>query len=395
MAGRDERVRRGPRASAAAWMSCVAGLAIGTADGFAQVETEADNLQLTTEEVRELGEAQYRTMERLEIEAADRYGDNTPAYWAALRNALASLSAEGQSPVAKKKKRKSLGKEPPQEEASPIDPLEVPEGGVTQFDHDARAQDALMAEIKALRVRPKMFGGTRAVDPVKGDRFPEAVAIVGTNGGICSGVRVGRRALLTAAHCICQLKLDESGGVVRFGASALAGQALPIARAVSFTARTCAPEPGSDLALVFFEGTPPGNAVPASVIDLARMRTGEPVYVVGYGKTETGDRGTKLWAAIGMISPLCGAADDPLKYGCAGGREFVARDQQFGRDSCYGDSGGPAFVYDASRKSYLLAGVVSRGIPPRNACGGGGIYTLLTRQKVIWMVNSVSTFAGG
>ncbi len=392
MARRGEQARRVLHALAAIWLACVAAFAVSATEGLAQ--TEADDVELTNEEVRELGEAQYRTMERLEIEAADRYGDNTPAYWAALRNALASLSAESQSLVVKKKKKRSPGKEPPEEEEA-IDPLAIPEGGVTQFDHDERAQDALMAEIKALRVRPKMFGGTRAVDPVKGDRFPEAVAIVGTNGGICSGVRVGRRALLTAAHCVCQLKLNESGGVVRFGASALTGQAFNITRAVSFTVRTCAPEPGSDLALIFFEGSPPGNAVPASVSDLARMRIGEPVYVVGYGKTETGDRGNKLWAAIGMISPLCGAADDTLKYGCAGGREFVARDQQFGRDSCYGDSGGPAFVYDASTKSYLLAGVVSRGIPPRNACGGGGIYTLLTRQKVIWMVNSVSTFAGG
>jgi hypothetical protein len=383
------------RAVATPWIAGIVVFSLLSTDGLAQVAAETDQ-PLSGEEIRALGEAQYETMKRLEAEAADRYGDNTPEYWAALRNALAGLSSEDQSPkVIKKKAKRPAAEGPPDEEGVPSDPLEIPEGGITQLDHDGRAQDALMAEIQALRVRPKMFGGRPAVDPVKGDLFPEAAAIAGTNGGICSGVRVGRRVLLTAAHCICLLKLDQSGGQVRFGGSAVAGSGFRITRAVSFTVKTCAPEPGNDLALVFFEGTPPGNAVPASVADLALMRVGEPVYVVGYGKTETGSGGDKLWAAIGLISPLCGAADDTSKYGCAGGKEFVARDQQFGRDSCYGDSGGPAFIYDASSRRYLLAGVVARGIPPRNACGGGGIYTLLTRQKVIWMVNSVSTFAGG
>ncbi len=78
-----------------------------------------------------------------------------------------------------------------------------------------------------------------------------------------------------------------------------------------------------------------------------------------------------------MDVPLAGNAK---KFGGDPRTEFVAGAPFLDKDSCNGDSGGPAYVYQRGR--WLLAGATSRAT--RSAvrpCGDGGIYTTVDAYR--------------
>lgn len=303
-----------------------------------------------------------------ERDAAQRYGEGTPEYWAALSRSYSSLEA---TPGSTNKSAKPGSSSEPTDNAQPE---------VAPLDRDPRGQAALAEDLK--RMKTKMVGARPA-----GDTFRHAAAIT-TSKGICSGVRVGRNVLLTAAHCVCQLELADSNGKVHFGSDVTTGLTFPVSRVVPYTSETCRPAPGNDMALVFFRGDASLNTPTAAPAPMGQLRPTDPVYVVGFGRTEAGTSGRKLWAPIAIVSPYCGGRGDRDVYGCAPGHELIARDHRFQSDSCYGDSGGPAYHFDQRSQRYMVAGVVARSLRPRD-CGGGGIYTLLNPRKVQWMVNVI------
>ncbi len=87
------------------------------------------------------------------------------------------------------------------------------------------------------------------------------------------------------------------------------------------------------------------------------MRKGAPVIVVGFGEVPEFDIIEQRW----MV-------EVPIRGFTKEGIEFVAGGSE--KDSCAGDSGGPAFV-TAPDGSLRLAAVTSRGSKP---CGKGGYY---------------------
>ena len=70
------------------------------------------------------------------------------------------------------------------------------------------------------------------------------------------------------------------------------------------------------------------------------------------------------------------ASTDP-KYGADQQTEFVAGAPLLDRDSCNGDSGGPAYIQ--AEDGWYLAGATSRATASsRRPCGDGGIYTTVS-----------------
>ena len=111
------------------------------------------------------------------------------------------------------------------------------------------------------------------------------------------------------------------------------------------------------------------------------------IAIVGYGLiTPAGtDENTRLHeAAVPVLDPLC-VSDLGCEDAVRPNGEFTAGGR--GTDSCFGDSGGPAFLETAAGPA--LVGVVSRGLAlPGQPCGNGGVY--VRADKVVSWAQSVT-----
>jgi hypothetical protein len=98
------------------------------------------------------------------------------------------------------------------------------------------------------------------------------------------------------------------------------------------------------------------------------MQIGKSLWFVGFGEDDEGNIGTKREVEASLT-----------KFN-ESGREFRAGGG--GKDTCYGDSGGPALVQLRSGE-WRIAGVISRG----GACGEGGIYGV-PLPELCWLRDS-------
>lgn len=102
------------------------------------------------------------------------------------------------------------------------------------------------------------------------------------------------------------------------------------------------------------------------------------VRVVGFGYANGHQFiDTKRLTDVPVFSHACDRPQDAI-FGGHPGLEFIAADPHGRKDTCNGDSGGPAFTLFDSK--WMLVGVTSRAtVPPADpdqiSCGDGGIYT--------------------
>lgn len=199
-------------------------------------------------------------------------------------------------------------------------------------------------------------------DFVAEGEYDEVVAI---HAGVelCSGTRVAPGLVLTAAHCFEEgTQLSQIS--VSTGLDALTGARTP---AIAFGVHPdFCPGCSEDIFDYAFVQVVPGSlGIDALAVPLAdqsewdaAVRRGAEVTIVGYGA----DPGTG--APPRTKRKVTVAIDD----GSASGQEFAAGGDF--RDSCGGDSGGPAFIElpDGARRQ---VGITSRGSDP---CGKGGTY---------------------
>lgn len=219
---------------------------------------------------------------------------------------------------------------------------------------------------------------------------------------ICSGLYISAQRILTAAHCTC----DASDFRV-----SNANFALSNWRPASFVSRfggydcNTGPANGNDLALLSIERPLAQDAtrmVCANYSLLTNIRLlgtfvqnpPRSVSVGGYGYE--GDNpnswGTRRSAVVSNNSFVC-AQPVFRSLGCSMLSEFVmgvGNSDGRVKDTCSGDSGGPAYLNLAGQ--FVPIGLVSRGLPiPQQfsevgACGRGGIYVHLGRRDVMeWL----------
>jgi hypothetical protein len=156
----------------------------------------------------------------------------------------------------------------------------------------------------------------------------------------CTGVAVGRSAVVTSAHCL--------GGGVRV---LVDGMAMPVAgvRRSTVTETGVRIRVGGDAAILLLR-----QPLPSSVSGVAVGNGDGGFTIAGYGTTDEGNSG-----AFGALHEA--------RLVPAGARTLVDPGRQggIGASACFGDSGGPVM------RGGMLVGVITRAShpSPRIACG--------------------------
>jgi len=222
-----------------------------------------------------------------------------------------------------------------------------------------------VAALGAAHAQPApIVGGTQ----VPAGKWNDVVAVIGHH-GTCSGTLIAPDVVLTAGHCVDIEPYQVITNTTDFSRPAGDHIAVKWARAYPDWASRY------DIAVLMLEhvARPRPRPIASACHTNDRLRAGAPLTVVGFGLTTPSglDDNTRLHeASIPVLDPFCTSAP-----GCEAAvrpnGEFTAGGR--GTDSCFGDSGGPAFLDGPAGPA--LVGVVSRGLAiPGAPCGNGGIY---------------------
>jgi secreted trypsin-like serine protease len=222
----------------------------------------------------------------------------------------------------------------------------------------------------------RIVGGVTTTD------FPECCLVGrknpnGTVGWFCSGALIHPRIVLTAGHCFIPSNRANMIALNASDQNHLEQSELLTVRRMSQHPRYQQTHEFSDMSVIILRT--PSHVTPVAVASTAEMTAATQTTLVGFGNDDVNStRGFGIKRKVTVpITNIRRAATENLDaaeqaLGFESDLEFVAGAPGF--DTCNGDSGGPAYIFDGENKR--LAGLTSRATnAAEHPCGDGGIYT--------------------
>ncbi len=261
-----------------------------------------------------------------------------------------------------------------------------------QVTQPGRQQDADRAMRGARAAYERIVGG----ETVEWGEFPECACIGNDNDWFCTGVLVAPRLVVTAAHCAPLIDKVYLGGRAHT-LIGVDGTVVDVDKVIVHPDYDGWLTPSHDIALLILAED--ADVEPTPIASNEEVAEEDNLLLVGFGfehPTQNIGFGTKRKVDV----PLTKTADVPAdvidaleeKHGFAAEWEVHAGRKYLGKDSCNGDSGGPAYiVVDGARK---VAAVTSRAAhSSETRCGDGGIYTRIA-PYIPWINTATNNMLG-
>jgi len=242
----------------------------------------------------------------------------------------------------------------------------------------AMAQDAANGKLE-----PNVVGG----NPTPSGEFRDCVAITVDNER-SSGVLIGWNVIATAAHCV-----SNENAIIRvhFGTNIERPDATyPVARANVhiYPGYDASKKYLHDLAILILSSDV-NDPKPCPIAEPGVVDSSAYVRLAGFGiyDSNSGKNGVKHDVSVAVTSPACAKSREDTLYGCHKERELIAGKPLVGKDTCNGDSGGPAYV--SKNNQWYVGSITSRPTDTAKQCGDGGIYVRIDREPYRSWIRSV------
>ncbi len=197
----------------------------------------------------------------------------------------------------------------------------------------------------------KIINGTLAPDG--GAIEQSTVALVSSNGQVfCTGTLIHQRFVVSAAHCLANFGGTLYIGFGRGSSEFKYVRATDYAINPSYTGSFNKAVP-ADISVIELSAAAPAGYTPVAIYK-GTVARGSTLALAGFGQTQSGGSGRLYYTNVSVNSQT---SNEITVY-------------ENGTGSCYGDSGGPAYVSSGGRLQVI--GATSRG---QTGCQGSSIYT--------------------
>lgn len=218
-------------------------------------------------------------------------------------------------------------------------------------------------------VSPRVVGGV----PVPLGKWPDVVAVM-LRDGACTGTLIAPDVVVTAGHCVDAGPVEVIVDTIDYAEGL--GERIPVAESHAYPEWYRTYDVG--VLVLARPAKPAARTIALTCTANSALKRDAEVAIVGFGATTAwGDEPNSRLreATIRITDPTC-TLDPACQAKVAPTGEFAAGGS--GKDSCFGDSGGPVFA--STPAGPALLGIVSRGLALSNApCGGGGVYVRADR----------------
>ena len=215
----------------------------------------------------------------------------------------------------------------------------------------------------------------------------KTVMMLVSNGQMCTAVAIGKRIILTAAHCIAGNKMNT---FVSFYSSVscesgynknLYTQGISEAFVHPEYDAALVPEKMvGDVAIVVLENDIPSGYIIYKIADPDKIHPASDMYFYGYGKTGSNAGGAGILRKTIIPSS---------KFEIDLNSKKIKVNQSTGTGICQGDSGGPAFVNSVDGERQIL-GINSYVMGPENDICSNFSYQTLVNSYREWIVSKMA-----